>query len=65
MARHVLQQGGNIMLALFFVMVFAVAGCGDGSLVNSEVNPELTDSVNPEVNPTVDLDAPVSVLGLN
>ncbi len=50
-----------------FVLVatlFALAGCGDGSLVDSEVNPEVADSVNPEVNPTVDLDAPVSVLGL-
>lgn len=53
------------MLALFFAALFVVAGCGDGSLVNSEVNPELTDSVNPQVNPTVDLDAPVSALGLN
>lgn len=52
-------------LAIFCVAILALAGCGDGSLVSSEVNPELTDSVNPEVNPTVDLDAPVSVLGLN
>jgi hypothetical protein len=54
-----------MLRTLGFVVLLAFVGCGDGSLVSSEVNPELTDSVNPEVNPTVDLDAPVSVLGLN
>ena len=54
-----------MLRAIAFVVLLGIAGCGDGSLVSSEVNPELTDSVNPEVNPTVDLDAPVSVLGLN
>jgi hypothetical protein len=54
-----------MMLAILFAAILAFAGCGDGSLVSSEVNPELTGSANPEVNPTVDLDAPVSALGLN
>jgi hypothetical protein len=55
---------GNVICA---VVLLAIAGCGDGSLVDAETNvdPQLTDSLNPEVNPVVDLSVPVSILGAN
>ena len=52
------------MRTAVLLLAAAFMGCG-GGVLDSEVNPELTDSANPEVNPTVDLDAPVSVRGLN
>lgn len=45
------------------MLAAALMGCG-GGVLDSEVDPTLTDSVNPEVNPVVDVDAPISILGL-
>jgi hypothetical protein len=46
------------------VWLLAAALMGCGGVLDSEVDPTLTDSVNPEVNPVVDVDAPISILGL-
>lgn len=45
------------------VIATSLHGCG-GGVLDSEVDPTLTDSVNPQVNPVVDLDIPISILGL-
>ena len=51
-------------LMLLAAFLLGIAGCGDGSLVDAEVDPQVTDSVNPEISPAVDVDLPISLLGL-
>ena len=52
-----------MMYAILAAALLVASGCGDGSLVDAEVNPQVTDSLNPEVNPAIDLNAPISILG--
>ena len=51
------------MWTAVWLLAAALMGCG-GGVLDSEVDPTLTDSVNPEVNPVLDVDVPVSILGL-
>jgi hypothetical protein len=55
------MEGAMRIATLLFAVAFVACG---GSVLDSEVDPALTNSGNPEVNPIIDLDAPISILGL-